>query len=136
MPESNLEIVLVIMVVALAVTIVAAGVYYLFGRESSPRRDARPLEIQEYEVWTGDEDRRQSVALATEIKNAQETAVRLQGQHLHAVRELRRLMSVGGNTGPQRIIVDTIARRLQAAEEHVAEMRIYVRFFHRDYFLR
>lgn len=98
--------------------------------------DTRPVEIKEYEDWTGKEDDRQAAELAKEIKDAQGNLVLLQGQHHTAVRELRRLMAVGGLTVPQRVVVDDLARRLRNAQAHVEEMRAYARFFYPKHFKR
>lgn len=107
-----------------------------WGKKQPPAPDTRPDEIKDYDSWTGGEDVRNAVALAKEIKDAQGNLVLLEGQHHDAVRELRRLMRVGGATALQRAVVDDLARRLRSAQAHVEEMRAYARFFYPGYFKR
>lgn len=107
-----------------------------WGKKPPAPVDVRPPEIQEYDSWTKKEDERQAKVLATEIKDAQASLVQLEGQHLNAVRELRRLMAAGLPTPPQRLVVDDLARRLRNAQAHVEGMRAYARFFHPEHFRR
>ncbi len=98
------------------------------------RRQDLPPEVQDYNTWTRDENRRQVILLANDVKDAQAKAILLEVQHIHGVKELRRVMAEGLPIAPQQAVVDDIAQRLRNAQARVQEMRMHARFLYRDYF--